>query len=72
MEQDTVRYDSTGGRPLPQWLIKQREGLNTYVPEKITMKEDRSLQTSFIFSGLFILLIISVLTIVVLRKSRKS
>lgn len=72
MENDPVRYDSTGARPLPQWLIKQREGLNSYVPEKIIMKDDRSLQTSFIFTGLFILLIIGVLTLFILRKSRKG
>jgi hypothetical protein len=71
MEQDSVRYDSIGARPLPQWLVKQREGLNAYQPVKIVMKEDRSLETSFILTGVFILLFVSILTFYILRKGKK-
>lgn len=67
MEQDTVISDSVG-RPLPAWLIKQKEGLNTYQPEPFVMKEDRSLEISFIATGAGILLIISLLTIYFLKK----
>jgi heme/copper-type cytochrome/quinol oxidase subunit 2 len=72
MEKDSLISDSsTASRPLPQWLVKQKEGLNTYQPEKIVMREDRSLQTSFVVTGVFIILIISVLTVFVLRRARQ-
>lgn len=68
MEQDSLKYDSTGARPLPSWLIRQKEGLNTYTPEKIEMKDDKTLQVSFVVTGAFILLLIGILTIIVLKK----
>ena len=70
MEQDSLKYDSLGNRPLPLWLIKQKDGLNTFQPEKIEMKQDKSLQVSFIATGIVILLIISLLTIYILKKSK--
>lgn len=73
MEQDSIKYDSTiSARPLPQWLINQKEGLNTYQPPKIIMKEDNSLKISFGITGILILLFIAVLTIYILRKDRKK
>ena len=72
MEQDSLEYDSLGIRPLPQWLIRQKEGLNTYQPPQLTMKEDRSLYTSFALTGIIVVLIITVLTIYFLRKDRKK
>jgi heme/copper-type cytochrome/quinol oxidase subunit 2 len=72
MKQDTVQNDSLAVRPLPKWLVNQRDGLNTIQPVKLVMKEDKSLQISFIVTGIFILLIVSVLTVFILRKSKKA
>ena len=72
MQQDTVRYDSLEARPLPKWLIDQRDGLNTYQPEKLQMREDRSLQISFVSTGIAILLTIAFLTIYFFRKIKKK
>jgi len=72
MEQDSLKYDCIRSRHLPKWLIDQKEGLNTIQPQKIIMKDDKSLQVSFAFTGLFILLIISILTIYTLRKNKKN
>ncbi len=71
MNQDTVRYDSLDTRPLPKWLTDQRDGLNTYQPPKLEMKEDNSLQVSLISTGIFILLTIVFLTVYFLRKNKK-
>lgn len=72
MEQDSLKYDTIPERPLPQWLTKQKQGLNTWQPEKIVMKEDKSLQTSFIVTGAGIILIICILTLLVLRKKKRN
>ena len=72
MEQDSLKYDTIPERPLPQWLTKQKQGLNTWQPEKIVMKEDKSLQTSFIVTGAGIILIICILTVLVLRKKKRN
>jgi heme/copper-type cytochrome/quinol oxidase subunit 2 len=72
MEQDTITYDSIENRPLPKWLTDQRDGLNKYQPETLEMKEDRSLSVSFIITGAIILLVVTVLTIYILRKDRKN
>lgn len=73
MEKDSLTSDSiTASRPLPQWLVDQRDGLNTIQPVKLVMKEDKSLQTSFIITGVFILLVISILTVYVLKKGSRS
>ena len=71
MEQDTAQYDSVADRPLPKWLTDQRDGLNQYQPEIKVMKEDRSLNISFMITGAVILLAVAVLTIYMLRKNRK-
>lgn len=68
MDQDTVISDTIAGRPLPAWLIKQKEGLNTYQPEPYVMREDRSLEVSLIATGAGILLIVILLTIYFLKK----
>lgn len=72
MEQDSLTTDTVPVRPLPEWLVKQKQGLNTWQPEKIVMKEDKSLQISFVVTGLFILLVIGVLTIYFARKKKQS
>ena len=51
MQTDTLRYDSLNNRPLPKWLIDQKEGLTTIQPQKIEMREDNSLKISFIITA---------------------
>jgi len=72
MKQDTVEYDTLEARPLPKWLIDQRDGLNTYQPEKLEMKEDHSLQISLISTGIVILITVVILTIYFLRKNKRG
>jgi heme/copper-type cytochrome/quinol oxidase subunit 2 len=69
-EQDSIVYDSVAGRPLPGWLQRQKQGLNTYTPEKRVMKEDRSIETSIILTGVFIIIVVTFLTIYFLRKKK--
>jgi hypothetical protein len=70
MNQDTTQYDSLESRPLPKWLTDQRDGLNQYQPEILEMKEDRSLNISFVITGTVILIVVVFLTVMVLRKKR--
>lgn len=72
MDQDSLKYDSLNNRPLPQWLINQREGLNTTQPQKIIMKEDKSLYISFALTSIFVVLLIAVLTIYILRNKKSQ
>ena len=71
MDQDTIKHDSSENRPLPKWLRDQRDGLNQYQPEIKVMKEDKSLNISFMITGVVILLAVAVLTIYLLMKNRK-
>lgn len=71
MGNDTIRYDSLEARPLPKWLTDQRDGLNTWQPPKVEMKEDRSLGISMVTTGVIILLTLTILTIYFLRKNKK-
>lgn len=71
MGNDTIRYDSLEARPLPKWLTDQRDGLNTWQPPKMEMKEDRSLGISMVTTGVIILLTLTILTIYFLRKNKK-
>jgi hypothetical protein len=71
MPQDTARYDSLDKRPLPKWLTDQRDGLNTYQPQKLEMKEDRSLQISLISTGVIVLLTVVLLSFYFLRRNKK-
>ena len=72
MRQDTVRYDSLEARPLPKWLTDQRDGLNTWQPQELEMKEDHSLQISIISTGIVILITVVILTIYFLRKNKRG
>jgi heme/copper-type cytochrome/quinol oxidase subunit 2 len=72
MKQDTIGYDSLEARPLPKWLTNQRDGLNTYQPQQLEMKEDHSLQISLISTGIVILITVLILTIYFLRKNKRS
>lgn len=71
MQEDTIAYDTINDRPLPKWLTDQKEGLTAVQPQKIEMKEDNSLQISFVATASVILLTIGVLTVFVLRKFRR-
>jgi len=71
MGNDTIRYDSLEARPLPKWLTDQRDGLNSWQPPKMEMKEDRSLGVSMVATGVIILLTLMIFTIYFLRKNRK-
>lgn len=71
MEQDTLKYDSLKPRPLPKWLTDQRDGFNTYQPEKIEFKEDNSLNIAFVSTGIATLLIVVLLTVFFLLKNKK-
>lgn len=72
MKQDTVGFDSLEARPLPKWLTNQRDGLNTYQPEVLEMKEDHSLEISIALTGLVIFITVIFLTILFLRKNKKN
>jgi len=57
MQKDSLSYDSLDSRPLPKWLIDQKSGVTGFQPEEIEMKEDHSLEISFIITGVFIVLL---------------
>lgn len=68
MEKDSILNDSLSARPLPKWLTDQRDGLNTIQPVKMEMKEDNSLSVSFFLTGAIIIIVITILTVLTLRK----
>jgi len=72
MQADTISYDTLNSRPLPKWLIDQKEGLTTLQPQKIELREDNSLKISFIVTAVLILLVIAVSTVYVLKKYRNK
>ena len=71
MQKDSLTYDSINRRPLPDWLIKQKEGLNTVQPVEIVMKEDRSLGISLVVTSVMIFIIVAFLTYFITRKSKE-
>jgi len=70
--QDTLSYDSLDSRPLPKWLIDQKSGITTIQPEEIVMREDHSLTISFIVTGLFIILLVALITLYINRKHKNQ
>jgi len=72
MQNDTISYDTLNNRPLPKWLIDQKEGMNTIQPQKIVMREDNSLKISFIVTSIFILLAVAILTVYFLKKHKNQ
>ncbi len=72
MQGDTIAYDSLEARPLPKWLTDQRDGLHTWQPPKMEMKNDPSLTLSLIATGTIILLVVAVLTLYILHKNKKK
>jgi len=72
MQIDTLSYDSLDSRPLPEWLIDQKSGITTIQPEEIVMREDHSLTISFIVTGLFIILLVALITLYLNRKHKNQ
>ena len=72
MQTDTLKYDTLNNRPLPKWLIDQKDGVTTIQPQKIEMKEDNSLRISFIITALLILLAVAISTVYILKKYRNK
>ena len=72
MQIDTLSYDSLDSRPLPEWLIDQKSGITTIQPEEIVMREDHSLTISFIVTGLFIILLVALITFYINRKHKNQ
>ncbi len=70
MQIDTLSYDSLNSRPLPKWLIDQKSGITTIEPEEIVMKEDHSLTISFVATGLFIILLVALITLYINKKHK--
>ncbi len=70
LPQDTI--DSLDSRPLPKWLVDQKSGHTAIQPEKIVMREENSLKISFVVTGIFILVIVSVFTLYFIRKHKKQ
>jgi heme/copper-type cytochrome/quinol oxidase subunit 2 len=69
---DTLSYDTLDSRPLPKWLIDQKSGLTTIQPEKIVMREDNSLKISFVVTGIFIFVFVTLVTLYFIRKHKKQ
>jgi len=72
MQQDTLSYDSLESRPLPKWLIDQKSGVTEYQPEELVMKEDHSLEISFIVTGVFIILLAALITLYLNNKHKNQ
>ena len=72
MQGDTISYDSINDRPLPKWLTNQKEGITAMQPQKIEMKQDNSLQVSFIITFIVILLTTGIFTAFILKKYKRK
>jgi heme/copper-type cytochrome/quinol oxidase subunit 2 len=69
---DTLSNDSLDSRPLPKWLVDQKSGLTTIQAEELVMREDNSLKISFVVTGIFILVCVTLLTFYFIRKHKKQ
>jgi len=72
MQIDTLSYDSLDSRPLPKWLIDQKSGVTSFQPEEIVMKEDHSLEISFIVTVVFIILLAAFITLYINKKHKNQ
>jgi hypothetical protein len=70
-QQDTLKEDSLASRPLPKWLVDQKEGVTLHKPGEVVLKEDHSLAVSFIITGLVVLLSVILVTILIKRKKKE-
>jgi hypothetical protein len=68
MQKDSLILDSLNNRPLPKWLTDRKAGVTSVQPKKFVMKEDKSLTTSFIFTGAFIILFVVILSLYFFKK----
>lgn len=71
MQNDTTHVDSLAVRPLPKWLTDRKEGLTTYKPREVIIKKDNSLNISVVLTGLFVLLVVIILTFYISRIQKK-
>lgn len=69
---DTLSNDTLDSRPLPKWLVDQKSGLTTIKAEEIVMREDNSLNISFVVTGIFILVFVTFLTFYFIRKHKNQ
>jgi heme/copper-type cytochrome/quinol oxidase subunit 2 len=72
MQDDTLIYDSAAIRPLPKWLTDQKAGLTAARPPEIVIRDDKSLGISFALTGIFIIIVVAVLTVYITRKHKKN
>jgi heme/copper-type cytochrome/quinol oxidase subunit 2 len=72
MQDDTAHVDSLAVRPLPRWLTDRKEGLTTYKPREVIIKEDNSLIISVGITGLFVVLVVIILTVYIKKKHKKK
>ena len=70
MREDTIHIDSLESRPLPKWLTDQKEGLTTYKPREIVVKEDSSLEISFFITLILVLIVVAILTLMFKRRNK--
>lgn len=67
-----MTYDSLSARPLPKWLTDQKSGLTAVQPPKDVIRNDRSLDISIALTGIFVLLIVTLLTVVIIHNKKKQ
>ena len=72
MQDDTLTYDSADVRPLPKWLTDQKAGLTAAQPEKNVIRDDKSLNISFVLTVILLILTVAVLTVYLTRKHKKN
>ncbi len=70
MQEDTIHIDSLENRPLPKWLTDQKEGLTSYKPREIIVKEDSSLEISFFITVIIVLIVVAILTLLFKRRNK--
>lgn len=71
MNPDSNTYDSISERPLPKWLINQKEGHCEIKPKEIIMKKDNSLMISFTVTGCIILITVLIFIIHIKKKFKE-
>ncbi len=70
--QDTIRTDSQIIRPLPKWLTDQKAGITKTRTAEFSVRPDRSLPVSVALTSGFMLLVISIITVIIIRKFKKK
>ena len=70
MQNKMLTSDSVTSRPLPKWLKEQKAGLHTTQGVTKQIKEDHSLSVSLAFTSIFVLLVVTMLTLYIFRKQK--